>query len=157
MDGELKGFGKVYLKPGESKTVTLTVEEAEKTDYSDAYIVPEELPRFPVTIESRFTDLTQTWMGRILYNAVMSVFKKQLKRAKRMPEGPEKDNAVKGAYFLQRVMDSNSLRSLSMSSSGAMPFNIAEGFVELTNRHLFKGIRCFLRTIKVPKLPKEEN
>ena len=137
--------------------VTLTVEDEEKTDYFDEYTVPEELPEFPVTVESRFTDLRQTLMGRILYNAVMSVFRKQLKKAKRMPEGPKKDNAVKGAYFLQRVMDSNSLRSLSMSSSGAMPFNVAEGFVELTNRHLFKGIRCFMRRIKVPKLPKEEN
>ena len=157
IDGELKGFEKVYLAPGESKTVTLTVEDAEIPDYSDEYTIPEEPVKFPITVESRFTDLRQTLMGRILYNAVMSVFKKQLKKAKRMPEGPEKDNAVKGAYFLRRVMDSNSLRSLSMSSSGAMPFNIAEGFVELTNRHLFKGIRCFTRKIKVPKLPKEEN
>ena len=157
VDGELRGFEKVYLMPGESKMVTLTVEDEEKTDYFDEYTVPEELPEFPVTVESRFTDLRQTLIGRILYNAVMSVFRKQLKKAKRMPEGPEKDNAVKGAYFLQRIMDSNSLRSLSMSSSGAMPFNVAEGFVELTNRHLFKGIRCFMRRIKVPKLPKEEN
>ena len=157
VDGELKGFEKVYLAPGESKMVTLTVEDEEKKNYSDEYSIPEDLPKFPVTVESRFTDLKQTLMGWILYNAVMSVFRKQLKKAKRMPEGPEKDNAVKGAYFLQRVMDSNSLRSLSMSSSGAMPFNIAEGFVEFTNRHLFKGIRCFMRKIKVPKLPKEEN
>ena len=156
VDGELRGFKKVYLMPGESVSVTLTVEDEEKTDYSDGFQIPEEPAKFPVTVESRFTDLRQTLTGRILYNAVMSVFKKQLKKAKRMPDGPEKDNAVKGAYFLHRVMDSNSPRSLSMSSSGAMPFNIAEGFVELTNRHLFKGIRCFTRKIKVPKLPKEE-
>ena len=157
LDGELKGFEKVYLAPGESKRVTLTVGDVKKTEYSDEYSLPEEPAKFPVTVESRFTDLRQTLTGRILYNAVMSVFKKQLKKAKRMPEGPEKDNALKGAYFLKRVMDSNSPRSLSMSSSGAMPFNIAEGFVELTNRHLFKGIGCFMRKITVPKLPKEEN
>lgn len=156
LNEELQGFGKVYLAPGQSATVTVTVETTETKTYSEEYAVPEEPPKFPITTESRFTDLRQTLMGRILYHAVMSVFRKQLKKAERMPEGPEKDNAVKGAYFLQRVMDSNSLRSLSMSSSGAMPFNLAEGFVELTNRHLFKGIGCFTKKIKVPKLPKEE-
>ena len=156
IEGELRGFQKVRLHPGESAEVKITVEEREPETYSDEYTVPEEPPKFPVTLESRFTDLRQTMMGRILYNAVMSVFKKQLRQAKRMPEGPEKDNAVKGAYFLKHIMDSNSPRSLSMSSSGAMPYNIAEGFVELTNRHLLKGIKCFVKKIEVPKLPKEE-
>ena len=33
---------------------------------------------------------------------------------------------------------------------------LRQGFAELTNRHLFKGIRCFIKKIDVPKLPKEE-
>ncbi|MBO4383920.1 MAG: hypothetical protein J5854_00685, partial [Clostridia bacterium] len=92
-----------------------------------------------------FTDLNQTFMGRILYNAVMSVVKKQRKRAEKLPEGPERDNAIKGAFFMKRIMDSNSPRSLSMCAGSQMPYNFAEGFVELTNRHLFKGIGCFIK------------
>ena len=156
LDGELKGFEKVYLNPGETKTVSITVEDEPAVDYPDTYTVPEETPRYPVTVESRFTDLNQSFMGRILYNAVLSVVKKQMKQADKMPDGPEKDNAIKGAYFMKRIMDSNSPRSLSMCARNQMPYNFAEGFVELTNGHLCKGIRCFLKKIKVPKLPKEE-
>ena len=156
LDGELAGFEKVYLLPGESKTVSITVEHEPEAEYSDELIVPQDPPRFPVTVELRFTDLNQTFTGRILYNAVLSVVKKQMKQAEKLPDGPEKDNAIKGAYFMKRIMDSNSPRSLSMCAGDRMPYNFAEGFAELTNGHLLKGVRCFLKKIKVPKLPKEE-
>ena len=157
VDGELKGFQKVYLKPGESQTVTLTVEPEPETAYSDSYTVQGDPPRFPVTMESRFTDLKQSFMGRILYNAVLSVAKKQAKEAEKMPEGPEKENKHKGAQFLKRILESNSPRSMSMTAGKSMPYNFAQGFVELTNGHLIKGARCFMQKIRVPKLPKEEN
>ena len=157
VDGELKGFQKVYLKPGESQTVTLTVEPEPETAYSDSYTVQGDPPRFPVTMESRFTDLKQSFMGRILYNAVLSVAKKQAKEAEKMPEGPEKENKRKGAQFLKRILESNSPRSMSMTAGSSMPYNYAQGFVELTNGHLIRGARRFLSRIKVPKLPKEEN
>ena len=73
LDGELKGFEKVRLAPGESKTVSITVADEPKPEYDDTYTVPEPVPSFPVTVESRFTDLNQSFMGRILYNAVLSV------------------------------------------------------------------------------------
>ena len=157
VDGELKGFQKVYLKPGESQTVTLTVEPEPETAYSDSYTVQGDPPRFPVTMESRFTDLKQSFMGRILYNAVLSVAKKQAKEAEKMPESPEKENKRKGAQFLKRILESNSPRSMSMTAGSSMPYNYAQGFVELTNGHLIRGARRFLSRIKVPKLPKEEN
>ena len=156
IDGELKGFQKIYLQPGESKTVSLTVEEEPAASWSDDLTIPDEPSKFPVTMESRFTDLQQTFMGRILFKAVMSVADKQAKEAEKMPDGPEKDNKRKGAQFLRRVLESNCLRSMSMTAGKSMPWNFAEGFVELTNGHLFKGIRCFLKKINVPKLPKEE-
>ena len=157
LDGELAGFEKVYLAPGESKTVTITVEEEPEVEYSDEYVVPPEPPRFPVTVDSRFTDLRQTLMGKILCAAVMSVPRKAMRKAKRMPEGVKKKNAIKSANFLKEILESNSLRSMSMSAGKKMPYNMAEGFVELTNRHLIRGIRKLTKTIKVPKLPKEEN
>ncbi len=118
--------------------------------------IPPLPPRKPITLESRFTDLRQTLMGRILFSAVLSVAKKQFKRARRLPEGPERDNKLKGALFLKRILESNSVVSMSMSAGESMPYNFAEGFVALANGHLLKGIRCFCKKIKVPALPKEK-
>jgi len=109
-----------------------------------------------VTLESRFTDLQQTFLGRILYKAVLSVAAKQAKEAEKLPDGPEKENKRKGAQFLKRILESNSPRSMAMSAGKSMPYNFAQGFVELTNGHLFKGARCFLKKIKVPALPKDQ-
>lgn len=156
VDGELRGFRKVYLEPGESKTVTVTVEPEEEREYSDELVIPAEPKRFPVTLESRFTDLRQTFVGRILFNAVLSVADKQKREAENMPEGKERDNKLKGALFLRRILESNSLRSMSMSAGRSMPYNFAVGFMELTNGHLIRGAKAFMTPIKVPKLPKEE-
>ena len=79
------------------------------------------------------------------------------KEAQKLPDGPEKDNKRKGACFLRRILESNSPRSMSMTAGKSMPYNFAQGFVELTNGHLLKGARCFMKKIDVPKLPKEEN
>ena len=157
VDGELKGFAKVYLNPGESKKVSLTVEEEPNAVYSDSYTIPALPKSYPITLESRFTDLQQSFMGRILFNAVLSVAKKQIKKAEKMPDGPEKENARKGALFLKRILESNSLRSMSMSAGQSMPWHVANGMMEMANGHLIKGIKCFLSPVKVPKLPKEEN
>ena len=46
---------------------------------------------------------------------------------------------------------------MSMTAGKSMPYNFAQGFVELTNGNLLKGARCFMTKIDVPKLPKEKN
>ena len=73
-----------------------------------------------------------------------------------MPDGKEKDNAIKGAYFMEKIIVSNSLRSMSMSAGTQFPYNLAEGFALMTNRHFFKGLGKILTPVKAPKLPKEE-
>ena len=156
LDGELCGFQKIYLAPGESVTVSIVPEPKDETAYSDDLTISAEPPHFPVTLESRFTDLRQTFMGRILFNTVLSVADKQLKKAEKMPDGPEKENTRKGAAFMRRILESNSLRSMTMCAGKSMPYNFAQGFMELTNGHLIKGARCFMTNINVPKLPKEE-
>ena len=119
--------------------------------------IPPLPPRKPITLESRFSNLEQAgFMGKILHSAVLSVATKQMKEAKKLPEGKEKDNKIKGAFFLRRILESNSLISMSMSAGKTMPYNFACGFMELANGHLFKGIKSFCTKIKVPKLPKEE-
>lgn len=160
IDDKLAGFQKVYLKPKES--VVVTIDPREDGQYFSQIEASDELPsfiepnRYPVTIESRFSDLNQSFMGRILYNAVINVATKQMKEAKKLPDGIEKENKIKGAIFLKRVLDSNSIRTMSMAGGKNFPYNFAQGFVEMTNGHLIKGGLCFARSIKVGKLPKEE-
>ncbi len=156
IDRELKGFRKVYLKPGESRTVTITPEAEDETAYPDTYAVPPLPASYPITMDSRFTDFRQTFLGRIIYGSVLSVANKQIKSANKMPEGPGKENALKGALFLKRIIESNCPRAMSMAMGKKLPWNVAEGFVHLANGHLFKGIKAFLSPVKVPKLPKEE-
>ncbi len=218
---ELRAFTKVYLKAGECKTVTLTVDKTDlrywniqenrwvlengtyelqicsdcrtiqltksvdingetiPSPYSENVLkvynganltgvydeLFEEMSRVkitplpekkPITLESRFTDLKQTFLGRILFNAVLSVAKKQMKEAKKMSDGTEKDNHIKGAMFLKRILESNSIRSMSMSAGKSLPYNFALGFMNLSNGHLFKGIKNFCTKIEVPALPKDK-
>lgn len=156
LDGELAGFRKVRLQPGERATVTITPEPKDCTEHSDDLAIPSEPPRSPITLESRFSDLTQSFMGRILHGAVLSVAAKQEKEAEKLPDGPDKDNKRKGALFLRRILESNSLRSMSMCAGKSFPYNFALGFMELANGRLLRGAKAFLTPIKVPKLPKEE-
>ncbi len=111
--------------------------------------LPEDEPMLPLTMESRFCDFQKTFMGRILYNAVCGVAKKQLKKAKNLPAGPERDNRIKGAIFLQRIFDTNCVRTLSLSAGKSMPWNIAEGFVLLGNGQIIRGIAAMCRSYKI--------
>ena len=117
--------------------------------------IPSLPPRMPITLESRFTDLKATFMGRILYKAVLSVAESQRRQAEKLPDGPERDNRLKGAMFLKRIFESNSLISMSMSAGGSMPYNFAQGFAALANGQLLRGAMCFLRPVKVPPLPRD--
>ena len=154
--GELRGFEKVYLSPGETKTVRITPERSDDRDYPDGYTVPAPVSLLPLTAESRFTDFRRTFMGRIIFRAVLSVAEKQIRQAQKLPQGPERDNRLKGAYFLKKNMESNTLRSMSMCAGSTLPYNFALGLVETANGRIFKAIRYFLSPIRVPKLPKDE-
>lgn len=213
---ELKGFTKVELKPGETKTASITINKEElkfwsisehrfvleegeyvvqvgnnsrdivlkekmdikgekvaklsqkayesldfesfsDKDYEELWNVkiPALPPHKPITLESRLSDLRYTFMGRILLNAVLSVPRKQLKKALKMPEGVDRDNEIKGAQAIEKMLVSSSLITLSMASAGAFPYNLSLGFRELSNGHIIKGIKCFIKKIDAPALPIE--
>ena len=108
----------------------------------------------PITLDSRMTDLQSTFMGRILFKAVINVATKREKKARKMPEGIERDNQIKGAQGIRKMLESSSIMTLSMASSGEFPYNLALGFKELANGRIFKGIGRILKKIKAPALPK---
>lgn len=119
-------------------------------------LIPGPRKRKPITLESRFTDLKGTFIGKILFNAVLSVAKKQEKKAKKLPDGPERDNQLKGALFLKRILESNSLITMTMSAGTACPYNFAKGMMDLANGHIIRGVKDMCSPIKVPPLPKDE-
>lgn len=107
--------------------------------------LPEEPPKMPISIESRFSDMKSTFMGTILYNSVLMVARIDMLKAKRMPDGVEKDNKIKGALMLYNILDSNSLISMSMCSGGHFSYNMAQGFAHMANGHIIKGIRAMIK------------
>lgn len=111
-------------------------------------------PKKPIRLESKFTDMRYTFIGKILYNAVLSMAKKDMKKAKKLPLGSERDNKIKGAIFLKRILESNSIITMSMAARNKFPYNYAQCFVNLANGRIIKGIKCFFAKIKVPDLPK---
>ncbi len=137
----------------ENKIDDISDEEYQKAHKINIPYLPQKKP---ITLESRFTDLNETFFGKILFNAVLSVAKKDMKEASKMEEGKEKDNKIKGALFLKRILESNSLITMSMSAGNSFPYNFAMGFVDLSNGHIFKGIKDFCSPIKTSKLPIED-
>lgn len=119
--------------------------------------LPEEPKDRPITIETRLDRYKKTFFGKFLYNALTSVPAKMQKSAKKMPEGIEKNNLLKGAAFLYRIMDTNSARTLSMSAGKNMPYHVAQGFAELANGHPLKAIRLMKKKVIPSKLPAEKN
>ena len=118
--------------------------------------IPAIPPKKPIRLESRFSDMKATFMGKILYTAVLSVAKSNMRKAKKMPEGVERDNKIKGAIFLRRILDSNSIITMSMSAGSSCPYNMAEMFVNLANGKIIKGLGNLCSGIKAPPLPKDK-
>lgn len=133
----------------------------DKQDYSmfekmSKLDLPKKSSSLPLTMQSIFTDFNQTFFGRILYKAVLSVAHNQLKNALKMPDGIDKDNRIKGAVFLERILSSNSVRSLAMCGGNRFTYTTAEAFVEIANGHLIRGLLKLTQKLDVPPLPKEE-
>lgn len=119
--------------------------------------VPALPPKKPITMESRFSDLAEAgFMGKVLHGAVLGVADKQMKEALKMPEGKERDNKMKGAFFLSKILDSNSLMSMTMCAGKSCPYNFAQGFMYLSNGKMIKGIKSFIKQIEASPLPKDE-
>ena len=211
---ELKGFSKVYLKPGEKKRVEITIlkddlrywnlkengwvleggeyelqlcsdcqtvklsaklwadaqnceipySERVNSIYASAQIlqvtdavfeemsglkIPSVPPVKPIRLDSRFSDIQATFFGRIIYKAILNLAKKDMKKALKLPEGAERDNKIKGAVFLQRIFESNSIITMSMSAGERCPYNYAQGILHLANGHIFKSLKCFCTKVKV--------
>ncbi|MNO14172.1 Thermostable beta-glucosidase B [compost metagenome] len=108
-------------------------------------------PKF--SLDSRLDELTSSFIGRIFHNAVVGVGAKQFKKSQKLPEGPERDMDRKNGMFLMKMMPNNSIRSMSVSSSGRFNYYVASGLIDLLNGHPIKGIKRMLTKVTAPPLP----
>lgn len=84
-------------------------------------------------------------VGHIFLKAVTGVGAKKIKKAKKMKPGPEKERELKAGTFVYNLMPVNTLRSLSFSSSGSLPYNVAKGILYITNHHYIKGVKSIIK------------
>ncbi|MNB70369.1 Thermostable beta-glucosidase B [compost metagenome] len=112
--------------------------------------------REPLTLESRLSEFKRSVVGRILYAAVMNVVQKEYNKALAMPDSLERDTRLKNSHFVVKMMPSNSIRSMCMSSGGKFTYQMAIGFVELANGRLLRGMKAFLNKDRPQPLPADQ-
>ena len=112
--------------------------------------IPDLPPKKPITLETRMSDLKNTFIGKLLLKAALSVPRKQMRKAKKMKDGVDRDNEIKGAQAIEKMLISSSIMTLSMASAGQFPYSLALGFRELANGHILKGIKYILSKTKAP-------
>ena len=101
----------------------------------------------PYTLETPIGEFS-TFFGKIFKSAVCGVGLRQFKKAKKIKDPLLREREKKAGWFVYKLMPYNSLRSLSFSSSGAFPYPIALGILELSNGHFLRGIKAMLRKEK---------
>jgi beta-glucosidase len=80
-----------------------------------------------------------------MLKAVSHQVRKEYREALAMPDGHERDARVKNAHFVLRMMPFQSLRSLVMSSSGALPAHVARAIADFASWHPIRGLRALLK------------
>lgn len=94
----------------------------------------------PYTMETPIAYFSSPF-GKFFRKIVVGVGKKKVKSAKKIQDPEAKARRIKSGTFVARLMPYNSLRSLSFSSSGAFPYRVAKGILEMANGHFIRGLR----------------
>jgi len=115
--------------------------------------VPDAHRHEPLTLDSALREFRRTFMGRMLYRAIMRMSSEGYRRALKMPDSLERDMKLKNSYFLIRLLPNNSIRSMCMSSGGQFTYRQAVGFVELANGRIWRAMKAFLGKERPLPLP----
>lgn len=91
----------------------------------------------------------ETFFGKIFRKSVVGVGEKKIKEAKKITNEIERNRQIKAGVFVSKLMPFNSLRSLSFSSGGGLPYHIARGILEMINNHFLRGL-AYIVGIKKP-------
>jgi len=85
----------------------------------------------------------------------MRSIRREYENALKMPDSLERDSRIKNTHFLIRMLPFESIRTMCMSSSGALPYHVAEAVVELANGRWLRGLSLLMKKEKPIPLPKE--
>jgi len=107
------------------------------------------------TMETPLMEFRRAWTGRLFYNTVMRSIRREYENALKMPDSLERDSRIKNTHFLIRMLPFESIRTMCMSSSGALPYHVAEAVVELANGRWLRGLSLLMKKEKPIPLPKE--
>ncbi len=121
--------------------------EIEKSDYEKliGYEVEDYKPsKRPYTLETPICEF-KSFFGRVAKNKMLEVGDKIIKDAKKIKDEQERQRQIKAGYFIKKMILVNCLRSLSFSSSGALPYKKARGILDLANGRVFRGISKLIR------------
>ena len=118
--------------------------------------IPAEPAKTPITLETPLIEYNSTRMGRLIYSIITKVFEINGRSISSMPEGTEREAAVKNQRFLMALMPRNSIRSLCQSSGGAAQMKLADGIVALANGRVARGAGIILKKDSPQPLPVEE-
>ena len=121
--------------------------EIEKSDFEKliGYEVPEYKPaKKPYTMETPICEF-KSFFGKIAKNEMLKVGNKIIKNAKKIEDEKERQRQIKAGYFIKRMILVNSLRSLSYSSAGTLPYKKARGILDLANGRVFRGLSKLIR------------
>ena len=145
LTGTLKIDGATLRSSSYDEIYKKYIETKDVSDDDFAKVINHEIPKYefgkkPYTMETPIGEFN-TFFGRIFKHYALNIGKKKFKKAQKMPEGPDKEREKKAALFMYKLMSNNCLRSLSFSSGGILPYNMAKGILELCNGHLIRAIK----------------
>lgn len=107
-----------------------------------------DLYKKPYTMETPIFALNSL-VGNIFYKSIEGISTKKIKKAMKIEDIITRNREIKGAVFIKKLLPLNSLRSLSFSSGGTFPYNVAQGILEMCNKHYLKGIKLILKKEKL--------
>ena len=102
----------------------------------------------PYTLETPIGEFN-TFFGKIFKNYVVGTGNKRYKKANKIEDPLVRERERKAGVFIAKLMSNNSLRSLSFSSGGLFDYPLAEGILELSNGHLFCGLKKMHKKYKI--------
>ena len=130
----------IYFKPENLRNIS-------KADFEKliGYEVEDYKPaKRPYTLETPICEF-KSFFGKVAKNKMLDVGNKIIKDAKKIKDEKERQRKIKAGYFIKKMVLVNCLRSLSFSSSGALPYKKAKGILDLANGRVFRGISKLIR------------
>ena len=108
----------------------------------------EEPTKHPFTLETSLRDFNSTRSGRFVLKLILKVVAGKTKVNKKEKDETKREQMIKNARFAVVIIPNNCLRSLSQSSGGIFPMNMAKGLLHMANGHFFKGVATILKKEK---------